>query len=136
MSVDDNTQLTLAQKLLANIEAGNGNPYTLLPRLDSKEFIVRVQLSHERHYVQVHQMLEEARFARTITTQDNIRRDLPHAMFYLRTEQKVTNKAVFAVVAKLLKDHAELHRLHDLNPQIMVMDAKDVHLDLDPSKQS
>nr|WP_314579131.1 hypothetical protein [uncultured Pseudomonas sp.] len=135
MSVDKNALNTLAQKLLANIEAADRNPHALPTRLDSEEFIVRVQLSHERHYPQVHQLLEEARFTRTLTTQDGVQRDLPHAMFYLRTDAQVTSKAVFKTVVHILQEHAELHHLHDLNPQIMVMNAKNVYLDLDPSKR-
>lgn len=77
MSVDKNALNTLAQKLLANIEAADRNPHALPTRLDSEEFIVRVQLSHERHYPQVHQLLEEARFTRTLTTQDGVQRDQP-----------------------------------------------------------
>lgn len=134
MSVDNIVQETIARRLLATIERGNGNPHTLLPRLDSKEFIVRVQLSHEHHYNQIHALMEEAGFARTITTQDSVRRDLPHAMFYLRTAREITNKAVYAAVVHMLEEHARLQHLRDLNPQIMVMDAKDVYLDLDASK--
>ncbi|MFJ4153963.1 hypothetical protein ACIPZF_04020 [Pseudomonas sp. NPDC089752] len=134
MSVDNIVQKTLAQWLLANMEKGNGKPHTL-PRRDSKEFIVRVQLSYEHHYDQIHDLMEEAGFARTVTTQDGIRRDLPHAMFYRRTEREITNKAVFTAVTYLLEEHAKLEHLRDLNPQIMVMDAKDVYLALDASKR-
>lgn len=135
MSVDNVVQKTIAQQLLATFETGNGNPHTLLPRLDSKEFIIRVQLSHEHHYDQIHELMEEAGFERTITTQDRTLRALPHAMFYKRTAPEITQKAVFTAVKLLLEEHAKLNHLHDLNPQIMVMDAKGVHLDLDPSKR-
>jgi len=136
MSVDKNAPKTPAQQLLEKFEAFDRNSNTIPTRLDSEEFIVRVQLSHERHYPQVHQLLEEARFTRTLTTQDGVLRDLPHAMFYLRTEPQVTSKAVFKTVVHILQEHAKLHHLHDLNPQIMVMDAKNVYLDLDPSNLS
>jgi hypothetical protein len=69
-------------------------------------------------------------------TQDGVKRDLPHAMFYLRSPvTEATNQVAFKAVVHILNEHAKLHRLHDLNPQIMVMDAKDVYLSLNASKQ-
>ena len=41
---------------------------------------------------------------------------------------------VFEAVAEILNEHADLHPLDDLNPQIIVMIAQDVYLDLDVSK--
>ncbi|MBG8560197.1 type V toxin-antitoxin system endoribonuclease antitoxin GhoS [Pseudomonas qingdaonensis] len=137
MSVDNvvrNYQQNQAKRLLARLEEVQSGPHTLAPQAEMREFIVRVQLSHEHHYDEIHELLAEAGFARTITTQDGIRRDLPHAMFYLRTHQENTSKIVFAAVVETLEKHAKQHPLRDLNPQIMVMDAKAVYLNLDPSK--
>ncbi|WP_248800235.1 hypothetical protein [Pseudomonas sp. MWU13-2105] len=139
MSVDNvvrNYKQSQAQQLLARLEADESKSHTLAPLRDSKEFIIRIQLSHERHYDQVHELLEEAGYTRTITTHDGIQRDLPHAMFYLRHVQKITNKLVFVALTHTLEEHAKLHHLHDLNPQIIVMNADEVYLELDPSKQS
>lgn len=139
MSVDNvvrRYKQSQAQQLLARLEADESKPHTLASQTESKEFIIRIQLSHEHHYDHVHELLEEAGFARTITTRDGIQRDLPHAMFYLRHEQKITNELVFVALAKTLEEHATLHHLHGLNPQIMVMNADEVYLELNPSKQS
>ncbi|QXW42665.1 hypothetical protein [Pseudomonas amygdali] len=124
-----------AQQLLARLEADECMPHTLAPPRDSKEFIIRIQLSHELHYDKVHELFEEAGVTRTITTRDGIQRDLPHAMFYLRSAQKITNKVVFTALALTLEEHAKLHNLRDLNPQIMVMNANEVYLELDASKK-
>ncbi|WP_024680612.1 hypothetical protein [Pseudomonas syringae] len=139
MSVDNivrNYKQSQAQQLLARLEADESKPHTLASPPDSKEFIIRIQLSHERHYDQVHELLEKVGVTRTITTRDGTQRDLPHAMFHLRQGQKVTNKFVFVELVNTLEEHAKLHHLHDLNPQIMVMNADEVYLELDPSKQS
>lgn len=137
MSVDNvvrHYRQSQAKELLARLEENDSKPHTLALKPGLKEFIVRIQLSHEHHYNQIHELLEKSDFSRTITTRDGFRRDLPHAMFYRSVPPETGSREVFAAVVLLLEEHAKLHSLRDLNPQILVMDAKDVYLDLDRSK--
>lgn len=120
----------------ADAEVQARKAFTLPTKHLQKEFIIRVQLSHEHHYDEIHKLMEDRGLSRTVTTQDGVKRDLPHAMFYLRAPTKdSTSEQVLQAVAKILDDHATQHRLENLNPQIMVMDAKDLYLKLDKGKQ-
>lgn len=125
----------LAQRESNRVKEKEREPHTIAPLDGHRDFILRFQLSHERHYDQIHDLMEENGCTRTVTTQDGIKRDLPHATFYLRYPGEPTNQIVLEGVAIILRKHAEIHDLVDLNPQIMVMNAQDVYLDLDMSKQ-
>lgn len=124
-----------AQRESNRVKEKEREPHTIAPLDGHRDFILRIQLSHECHYDQIHDLLEESGCTRTVITQDGVKRDLPHAMFYLRAQGSPTNQMVFEAVAEILNEHADLHPLDDLNPQIIVMIAQDVYLDLDVSKQ-
>lgn len=120
----------------ADAEAQARKAFTLPPNHLQKEFIIRVQLSHEHHYDGLHKLMEDSSLSRTVITQDGVKRDLPNAMFYLRAQTRdATSEQVLHAVTTILADHAKRHPLENLNPQIMVMDAKNLYLKLDKSKQ-
>jgi hypothetical protein len=132
------------RKFMANLdkikavgaEARARKAFTLPTSSLHREFIIRVQLSHEHHYDDIHKLMEDSNLSRTVITQDGIKRDLPNAMFYFRSPARdTTSQQVLQAVTTILADHAKQHPLKNLNPQIMVMDAKDLYLTLDKSRQ-